>query len=222
MFGTKVVSAWEKRYPDIKVVAVPSELGACIMLDHSDDVIQQGLSGFVVATCARSLAQSDDMARLLDDACKQVSKPLKATECEEGAQIAPPKNRYACIRAGMCICKGSRGAGVERFRNSFHKLCLKPNAKPSSPGRALLEDRDLCVLLQPGPLDAHWLDIASAAGAANPGEVLYHIGRVRVSIWSTSWQELARAEAPPGEPAASDDRMYVQAALLVFTSLVSY
>ena len=146
----------------------------------------------------------DSMARKLDEAVKTLNTSVLESKCCYGPQ-PKPTNKY-CREVGMCICT-PEGKQVHAFRTALHNIATKPVSKAHTEGREQLKAGKWCLHLRAK------IDVAVAAAEVSDDEgpeivesylhIAYHV----LSPWKSCWHLLELAAAPPGEPAANDERI---------------
>ena len=91
--------------------------------------------------------------------------------------------------------------------HAYYNQVLKPFTLKGTDGRQYLRDAQLFVVFVGSPpVDAH----APEDEAPAAKELLFHIGYHTFSPYRSAWQAVRWADAPMGEPAAGEDRVYFQ------------
>ena len=109
----------------------------------------------------------------------------------------------------MCVCVGSPGRSLWRYRNKVQDMMLKTEFKRGAPARKLLAEGFICILFENFG-DRQAAQAAVMCNVPSTKEVLLHIGYHCFSPYFSCWQLLHRTGAPEGEPAASETRMYAK------------
>jgi len=186
---------------EVEIAAIPTEMGsgmhATLVTGSNQDLAAKLLGDFALHAGGEQSYQG-----ALDRAYATLNK---ATLDKDAPDVEdPPKVSRKCGCAGMCLCTPV-GKALVCMRESFHTVCLKPEAPAHSDARVRLKEGRWCCVLRgvpfPVPEDIEEDDCL---------EIIWHIAYMVLSPWRPTWHLVRRTDAPAAEPPTSDRRMYTQ------------
>ena len=150
--------------------------------------------------------RATNMARCLDEDWRRRHTTLMHDTCPP---CGPTGQESRCKTAGVCLCCPS-GKLLLTFSNRFIQA-IKQVCPVDSDNRKLLANGKLVALLQGTPAEREGQDGQEHPQGNVHNQLFFHIALQYFSPYRPTFHMVLPAAAPPGEPAADERRLYVQA-----------
>jgi len=150
--------------------------------------------------------RATNMARCLDEDWRRRHTTLMHDTCPP---CGPTVRESRCKTAGVCLCCPS-GKLLLTFSNRFIQA-IKQVCPVDSDNRKLLANGKLVALLQGTPAEREGQDGQEHPQGTVHNQLFFHIALQYFSPYRPTFHMVLPAAAPPGEPAADERRLYVQA-----------